>query len=122
MSGKLISLIVPHCDSDVFQVFLDLLAKEVPKQSNRRLCLVLDNASWHKTMRLQWHHIEKVFLPAYSPDLNPIERLWQHLKSHHMAGFITNDGEQLKDKLTESIQNLLDRPDTIKSSCALPTL
>jgi transposase len=122
MSGKLISLIVPHCDSDVFQVFLDLLAKEVPKQSNRRLCLVLDNASWHKTMRPQWHHIEKVFLPAYSPDLNPIERLWQHLKSHHMAGFITNDGEQLKDKLTESIQNLLDRPDTIKSSCALPTL
>ena len=120
--GKLVSLIVPHCDSDVFQVFLDTLAKEVPKQSNRRLCLVLDNASWHKTKRLQWHHIEKVFLPAYSPDLNPIERLWQYLKSHHMAGFITNDGEQLKDKLTESIQDLLDCPDTIKSSCALPSL
>ena len=120
--GKLVSLIVPHCDSDVFQVFLDTLAKEVPKQSNRRLCLVLDNASWHKTKRLQWHHIEKVFLPVYSPDLNPIERLWQYLKSHHMAGFITNDGEQLKDKLTESIQDLLDCPDTIKSSCALPSL
>ncbi len=121
-NGMLVSLIVPHCDSDVFQVFLDTLAKAAPKQNNRRLCLVLDNASWHKTKRLQWHHIEKVFLPAYSPDLNPIERLWQYLKSHHMAGFITNDGELLKDKLTESIQDLLDRPDTIKSSCALPSL
>lgn len=47
---------------------------------------VLDNASWHKTKRLNWHHIEAVYLTAYSSDFNPIERLWQHLKSHYLAG------------------------------------
>ena len=121
-SGRFVSLIVPHCDTEVFQVFLDSLAKEVPPQDKRRLCLVLDNASWHKTKQLQWHHIEKVFLPAYSPDLNPIERLWQYLKGHQMAGFLTNDGEHLKDKLEASIRELLDRPNIIKSACALPSL
>ena len=121
-NGKFVSLIVPHCDTEIFQAFLDTMAKEAPARDQRRVCLVLDNASWHKTKRLNWHHIDKVFLPSYSPDFNPIERLWQYLKGHQMAGFLTNDGEELGDKLTESIQDLLNRPELVKSACALPQL
>ena len=51
------------------------MAAEVPERKGKRLLLVLDNASWHKTKRLDWHHIEPVCLPPYSPDFNPIERL-----------------------------------------------
>lgn len=119
-SGQLVSLIVPHCDTEVFQAFLDTMAKEVPEQKGKRLCLVLDNASWHKTKRLEWHHIEKVFLPPYSPDFNPIERLWQYLKGHGMAGFLSNQGEVLSDKLCDSIRELLVEPALIKSFCNLP--
>lgn len=53
---------------------------------------------------LTWHHIIPVFLPPYSPDLNPIERLWQHLKSHYIAGYITKRGEELNDKFFESMR------------------
>jgi len=120
-SGQLVSLIIPHCDTEVFQAFLDTMAKEVPAQGGKRVCLVLDNASWHKTKRLEWHHIEKVFLPPYSPDFNPIERLWQYLKGHGMAGFLSKRGEEISDKLCESIRELLDQPDVIRSVCALPT-
>jgi hypothetical protein len=116
-SGQLVSLIVPHCDTEVFQVFLDTMATEVPEREGKRVLLVLDNASWHKTKRLTWHHIVPVFLPPYSPDLNPIERLWQHLKSHYMAGYITKRGEELNNKLFESIRALLGRPETICSVC-----
>jgi len=116
-SGQLVSLIVPHCDTEVFQVFLDTMATKVPEREGKRVLLVLDNASWHKTKRLTWHHIVPVFLPPYSPDLNPIERLWQHLKSHYMAGYITKRGEELNDKLFESLRALLDRPETIRSVC-----
>lgn len=116
-SGQLVSLIVPHCDTEVFQVFLDTMATEVPEREGKRVLLVLDNASWHKTKRLTWHHIVPVFLPPYSPDLNPIERLWQHLKSHYMARYITKRGEELNDKLYESLRALLDRPETIRSVC-----
>jgi len=119
-SGQLVSLIVPHCDTEVFQAFLDTMAKEVPEQEGKRLCLVLDNASWHKTKRLEWHHIEKVFLPPYSPDFNPIERLWQYLKGHGMAGFLSNQGEVLSDKLCDSIRELLDDPTLLRSVCNLP--
>jgi hypothetical protein len=46
-TGQLVSLIVPHCDTEVFQVFLNSMAKETEtlNQAGRRVCLVLVNAS-----------------------------------------------------------------------------
>ena len=116
-TGKLVSLIVPHCNSDVFQVFLDTMAEEVPEVPGRCCRLVLDNASWHKVKLLNWHHIKPIYLPPYSPDFNPIERLWQHLKSHYLAGFITNSGEELIDKLIDSIQSMMHEPEVVRSVC-----
>jgi len=120
-SGQLVSLLVPNCDRDVFQVYLDTMAEEVPEQKGRRTILVLDNASWHKVKTLRWHHIEPLYLPPYSPDFNPIERLWQHLKSHYLAGFITKSGLELSDKLIESLRAVMKKPQTLKSVCRTHT-
>jgi hypothetical protein len=119
-TGQLVSLIVPHCDTDVFQAFLDTMAKETEaaKQAGRRVCLVLDNASWHKTKRLVWHHIEPVYLPPYSPDLNPIERIWQYLKGHGMAGYLTRNGAELGEKLFQEVRLLLNDTETVRSVSA----
>lgn len=116
-TGQLVSLIVPHCDTEIFQAFLDTMAKEtqIQKQESRRVCLVLDNASWHKTKRLHWHHIQPVFLPPYSPDFNPIERIWQYLKGHGMAGYLSNKGSELCEKLFQEVRSLLNEPDIIRS-------
>ena len=114
--GQLVSLIVPHSDGEVFQAFLDTMAVEVPR-NGKKLWLVLDNASWHHAKSLNWHHIHPLFLPPYSPDLNPIERLWQHLKSNYLAGFVTRYSEELANKLEASIRELLKRPETLKSVC-----
>ena len=115
--GQLVSLIVPYCDRHVFQLFLDTLADEAPRQLGKRDYLVLDNASWHKVKTLDWHHFEPLFLPPYSPDFNSIERLWQHLKSHYLAGFITDDHDRLDAKLESSIRSLLNSPKTLRSVC-----
>jgi len=116
-TGQLVSLIVPHCDTEVFQLFLDTMAQEAPPSPGKRVVLILDNAGWHKTKSLRWQHIEPVYLPPYSPDFNPIERLWQHLKGHYLAGYITKHGHELNQKLFDSIRALLDRPETIRSVC-----
>lgn len=116
-SGQLISLIVPHCDTEIFQAFLDTMAAEAPETEGKRVVLVLDNASWHKAKALRWHHIQPVYLPPYSPDFNPIERLWQHLKSHYLAGYFTRSGQELGDKIYNSIRHLLGMPEVIRSVC-----
>ena len=41
----------------------------------------MDNGSFHKDMLLDWHdHVMPIYLPTYSPELNPIERLWSPTK------------------------------------------
>ena len=114
--GNIVSLIVHHNNTDVFQVFLNTMAKEVPA-ADGEIWLILDNASWHKSKSLNWHHIKPKFLPAFSPDFNPIERLWQHLKSHYLAGYLTNSSEELSEKILTSIQDLLANPEIVSSVC-----
>ncbi len=82
---------------------------------------MLDNADWHKTASLNWHQIKPVDLAPYSPDFNPIESLWQHLQSQAMAGYLTNDGEALTEKLLDSLQSPLDKPEIIRSVRSTPT-
>lgn len=70
------------CDTDLFNVWLkqELLPKLTPGQ-----VLILDNASFHKSVTtrklVESYGCEIVFLPAYSPDLNPIEKYWANMKT-----------------------------------------
>jgi len=68
-----------------------------------------------KTKRLDWHHIEPVYLPPYSPDFNPIERIWQYLKGHGIAGYLGNKGSDFCEKLFQEVKALLNKPETIRS-------
>jgi len=65
-------------NSDCFQVFLDRLAEAFPRSHN---VMILDNGQFHKAKKLSIpENVELKFLPPYSPELNPVERLWQDLK------------------------------------------
>jgi transposase len=87
-TGECCTMIFDGVDSDVFQYYLDFLAKEIPALDSKRRVLIVDNASWHKAQRLNWHHFEVHYLPGYSPDFNPIERLWLRLKADFFSDFI----------------------------------
>ena len=104
-TGALFSLIVDGVDTDVFQFFLDEFAQAVPKREGKRQLLILDNASWHKAAHLNWHHFEPVYLPPYSPDFNPIERLWLRLKADWFWDFIARTDQELTDRLVLALKN-----------------
>jgi transposase len=118
-SGKFFGLIVDGVDTDVFQVFLDELSKAIPKKEGLRQILVLDNASWHKAARLNWHHFEPKFLPGYSPDFNPIERFWLRLKADWFWDFFARTPEELTDRLCTALKSFIDQPDKTASICSI---
>jgi len=70
-----------HTKSEDFCQFLSLVRSNHPKN---RICLVLDNFPTHKAKKVKDKaselNIELVYLPPYSPDLNPIEYLWKSIK------------------------------------------
>lgn len=116
-TGQFFSLIFDGVDTDVYQVFLDHLAEAVPPNPPRRQLLIMDNASWHKAARLNWHHFEPVYLPGYSPDFNPIERLWLRLKADWFWDFIARTPAELIDRLCQALTSFVDQPEKTASIC-----
>lgn len=117
-SGNLFSLIVDGVDTDVFQFFLDEMAKAVPKKDGVRQILIVDNASWHRAARVNWHHFEPKFLPGYSPDFNPIERLWLRLKADWFWDFIARSHDELTDRLCSALKSFIHQPNKTASICS----
>jgi len=117
-SGQSFSMIFDGVDTNVFQAYLDHLALTVPPLPGKRRILILDNASWHKSKRLDFHHFECEFLPAYSPDFNPIERLWLRLKIDYFADFYTDQTPILVERLCLALNALMDDPKKVASQCA----
>ena len=82
--GSLFSLTFDGFDSDTFVYYLKWLMKTYRTQ--KKIVVVLDNASPHKSNKVQdfarkyKKKVELLFLPPYSPDLNPVERVWKNLR------------------------------------------
>ena len=108
-----------YTDTAVFQIFIDTLATRT-KNSPKKTVLILDNASWHHAGSINWHHIEPMYLPAYSPDLNPIERIWLELKNKFFTNWYTRDPDKLLERVCNGLISLIKEPARIASICALP--
>ena len=66
-------------DSACFEAFLNSFSKQYPDFMN---IIILDNASFHKSKKINIpENIFLLFQPPYSPELNPTERIWLHLKN-----------------------------------------
>ena len=78
MTGDSFFLELPLLNSTMFQLWLDDFAQTFAASFN---ILVLDNGAFHTAKTLRWpSNVAAVPLPPYSPELNPIERLWRDLK------------------------------------------
>jgi len=118
-SGELFSLIVECMDTEIFQVYLDELAKAIPRKEGKRQWLIMDNASWHKSAQLRWHHFEPTYLPPYSPDFNPIERLWLRLKADWFWDFIARSTQELSDRLCLALKSFINDSPKTTSICSI---
>lgn len=93
-----------------FLAFLDHLAEQVP--ADEPVVVVLDNVGYHKSRRLRawWQEHTKRFqpfwLPAYSPQLNLIERLWRYVKAELACHRWWNDLKRLQEA-TETLLAML---------------
>lgn len=117
--GKFVSLMMPYIDTEIFQYFINELTLGIDK-SNRNI-LIMDRAKWHLAKRLDWGKIEPWYLPAYSPDLNPIEELWLAIKREFFSWFWTEDHDELDNHLEKALKSYINCPDLVKSICSMKT-
>jgi transposase len=113
LTGEQFQLEMPCCITDTFQVFLNEFSQTNPQEYK---IVVLDNGAFHKAKRLNIPpNIALLFLPPYSPELNPAEKIWQYIKRSFTNKFFKTLDE-ISDFFSITIQNL--STEKVKSICA----
>lgn len=86
-----------------------------------RLLLIWDRLSAHKSwlaqelIRTSEGWIEQLWLPAYAPELNPVEYGWAHLKQHGLANVCPRDWWQLNAEARRALRKIRRRRSLIPS-------
>jgi hypothetical protein len=114
-TGEEFTLLLPSVNINCMNVFLKEFAKIIKQ---RKVLIVMDGAGWHKSDKLIFpHNIRIIIQPPYSPELNPIERLWQHIKDNTIKNRVYKTLPELEDKVCKFMRTL--NPEIIKSACGV---
>jgi transposase len=96
-------------DHNITSVEVMAFLREMHDYLRRKFIVVMDRLNAHRTaVRLlreagvDWFEVE--WLPAYAPDLNPVELVWNHVKYADLANFIPDDIDHLFQEVDYSIR------------------
>ena len=113
-TGEDYTFITEKVNTESLNCFLDQFSKQL---GTREAFLVLDGASWHRSKGLIIpKNITLLYLPPYSPELNPVERLWEYIKSKTIRNKIYESIKELESYLTAFFKKL--DANTIRNVCA----
>lgn len=116
--GTMDSLILPQVNTEAMSIFLEELSR---RHSNEDILLVLDGAGWHRARKLRVpDNIRLLLLPPYSPELNPVEHIWDELREKWFQNFVFNTIEAVEDRLVEAIRTLEQDTSRVFSITAFP--
>lgn len=112
--GDDFSLILPQVNTEMMNIFLEELSNAY---SEYTILLIMDQAGWHKSKELNIPpNIQIEFLPPYSPELNPVERLWKWIKKEVVHNKVFATLEQLIESVSNVYQKL--SPEKFTRLCA----
>ena len=87
---------MPVVSTEAMSLFLDGLSHQL--SADEHAVMVLDQAGWHGALHLRVpDNITLVPLPSYSPELNPVERLWLYLRERHLSHRLLDDYDAIVD-------------------------
>ena len=115
-TGRAEGLVTPKLNARVVQTFLDGLSATIP--AGTHALLVWDGAGYHvaKALRVPVN-LSVLKLPPYSPELNPVERLWLYLRSHYWSNRVYKDIEALEEAAVSGWQAVCLTPEKVKTVC-----
>lgn len=114
MRGTGAALALPFADTEAMQLHLDEIGRHVAPGAHA--ALLLDQAGWHTTDNLAWpSNITPILMPARSPELNPVEQIWQYLRANWLSNRVFEDYHAIINAACDAWQKLIDQPHTIVS-------
>ena len=114
LRGTGAALVLPHANSDAMQLHLDEISRAVAPGAHA--VVLMDRAGWHRSDRLTLpRNLSIILLPPRSPELNPVENIWQYLRQNWLSNRVFEDYEAILDAACVAWNKLLEQPRAIMS-------
>ena len=111
--GSLDTLVLPAANTEAMSVFL---AEVSERHAQEFILMVLDGAGWHRAKRLQVPtNMKLVSLPAWSPQLNPVEHLWDEVREKWFANRVFASLAAVEEQLVTALMMLEDDAQRVAS-------
>ncbi len=105
---------LPWANTDAMQMHLDEISRHVARKAHG--VVLMDRAGWHTTGKLKMpKNLTIILLPSRSPELNPVENIWQYMRPNWLSNRIFENYEAILDAGCEAWNKLIAQPETIKS-------
>ncbi|SFG55816.1 DDE superfamily endonuclease, partial [Novosphingobium sp. CF614] len=108
------ALVMPFANTHAMNAHLAEIGSQV--EEGAHAIVIIDGADWHTTKSLKLpSNISLLRLPAYSPELNPQESIWQYLRQNSLANRAYETYDTIVTACCKAGNDLINLPDTIKS-------
>lgn len=105
---------LPRANTEAMQMHLDEISRIVARKAHG--VVLMDRAGWHTTGKLKVpKNMTIILLPSRSPELNPVENIWQFLRANYLSNTVFENHDAIVDTGCEAWNKLINQPDTIKS-------
>jgi transposase len=111
---------LPYANADAMTLHLAEISRRVVPGA--QAVLVCDGAGWHKTggrLRVP-ENISLLRLPPYSPELNPVENIWEYLRANKLSNSVFDTYSTIVDRWCAAWNWLTETPNRIQSVAATP--
>lgn len=104
LTGESCFLVMPYCNTDCMNMFLNELSSTYPDD---KIVLVCDGAARHKSEDLVIpKNISLIFIPPYTPEMNPIEQIWKEIRKRGFKNEVFQTLDNVVDRLCDTICSL----------------
>jgi transposase len=112
------SLMLPCADTEMMSLFLKQVSKTF---ANYFVVMQVARASWHHAKELKIPaNIRLIAQPAYSPELNPVEHVWDEVREKHLANLALASLDEVIDKVCDGLNQLEADPERLRSMTYFP--
>jgi DDE superfamily endonuclease len=116
--GALDTLILPEVSTRAMNMFLHEVAGRHP---NDFILMIMDSAGWHKARGLKIpENMRILHLPPYSPELNPVEHLWDEIREKEFPNKVFGTLDMLELTLMHGLARMENSPERVKSITGWP--